>query len=969
METLRHGNRVLLLLPLLLLLLLAVTTDAAARRKPSLNVFRNLTFEPGSSQPTQLQRLYRRLALKHARLAALLRRRPDDQSRAFLSQLQRLRHSNDSRVDVVFVVDSSDSVGADNFAHLVGFVRRTLTHFRVAPDATRVAVVRVTTQGRASVAVDHVSSSSPSPSSSSVADKHQCSLMLDELADVQYVGGGTHTTGALEATRAILLAGRRRSVVKRVVFLLTDGHATSGSPATAVEELRDVGAEIFCVGTTGGHVGEMLRLASAPSLEHTFAVDSFARVGELLGGATAGLAWNWKRRYAEAAGWRCDALCASGDCCHVTSQCACELRALQYECVCKAGQYEAHESGECRDCPAGTYKPHRQRGGNATCRPCPDGHMESPRGSNHLENCTCKAGFRLAADGRCEVTSCEPLLPPVDGYFIPGTCNNIFHAACGIRCSGGYTLSGSSIRICTENGTWTGTRTACRIKSCGALAAPSDGTMTCDSGDDDDGFRYGAVCRFACREGYQMLGTATRSCLSIAHWSGLPVRCREYTCPPLDPVARGVLEPPECATQRARRGLTCVLSCQRGFVLQGPSTRHCGATGRWLGAALSYCLDVTPPDVVGCPGSIVATTLPGENYSVVAWQPPTASDNSELPVALVAHPDVELPVKVEIGEMKVTYKAIDDNGNRATCSFVVTVEDRELPQYQSCPSSLHYYIDDADATVVATWPDVVFTDNSGAPVRTSRSHAPGHVMGVGDVRVVYQAQDAAGNINVCAFNVTVSVNVTVDAAGFSSSSDICAPPTPPRGGNVSCRSGGDGADVCTVSCADGFALASVPPTTYRCTADGWSPTMTFSDCIEAQGTMQADGGDDDDGDDDDGDNDNVNDGDNNNVNDGDDGNDDDSTATPCPAQSYLRQIDVLLYMGTTHARSPADLCEAGVFCEVARLHVACAPYDLWYGARGGEERGGERERRKERKREGRRRRERERETKKLIINI
>lgn len=56
---------------------------------------------------------------------------------------------------------------------------------------------------------------------------------------------------------------------------------------------------------------------------------------------------------------------------------------------------------------------------------------------------------------------CPDLTPPENGYFVRNTCSNVVNAACGIRCNPGYTLQGSSIRLCGEDGTWSGGDAQC----------------------------------------------------------------------------------------------------------------------------------------------------------------------------------------------------------------------------------------------------------------------------------------------------------------------------------------------------------------------------------------------------------------------------------------------------------------------------------------------------------------------------
>lgn len=87
--------------------------------------------------------------------------------------------------------------------------------------------------------------------------------------------------------------------------------------------------------------------------------------------------------------------------------------------------------------------------------------MEAPALS--ISYCKCKSGFKATGENHCEILTCPALDAPENGYFVkhPTGCGHVLNAACGSRCKAGYQLVGSSIRLCQENGTWSGTEAKC----------------------------------------------------------------------------------------------------------------------------------------------------------------------------------------------------------------------------------------------------------------------------------------------------------------------------------------------------------------------------------------------------------------------------------------------------------------------------------------------------------------------------
>lgn len=196
--------------------------------------------------------------------------------------------------------------------------------------------------------------------------------------------------------------------------------------------------------------------------------------------------------------------------------------------------------------------------------------------SLNISYCKCKSGFKAHGDNQCEILTCPVLDPPDNGYFVkhPSGCGHVLNTACGARCKPGYQLQGSSIRLCQENGTWSGTETQCvcmfvleyllnctetqqklcffaiLVKTCPSLAIPFYGMVVCKNADlnvhldytprnetfmefyDRDDLRitepmpFDTDCAFKCGPGFYMVGSTKRNCLPLSKWDGLQTACK-----------------------------------------------------------------------------------------------------------------------------------------------------------------------------------------------------------------------------------------------------------------------------------------------------------------------------------------------------------------------------------------------------------------------------------------------------------
>lgn len=98
-------------------------------------------------------------------------------------------------------------------------------------------------------------------------------------------------------------------------------------------------------------------------------------------------------------------------------------------------------------------------------------HITSEFPAINASYCMCKSGFKADENNRCEILRCPMLQPPENGYFVkhPLGCDRVLNTACGARCKSGYQLIGSSIRLCQDNGTWSGVEAKCVCEYCKML--------------------------------------------------------------------------------------------------------------------------------------------------------------------------------------------------------------------------------------------------------------------------------------------------------------------------------------------------------------------------------------------------------------------------------------------------------------------------------------------------------------------
>ncbi|XP_053461994.1 E-selectin [Nycticebus coucang] len=123
----------------------------------------------------------------------------------------------------------------------------------------------------------------------------------------------------------------------------------------------------------------------------------------------------------------------------------------------------------------------------------------------------------------CEAVKCDAVRPPPQGvvrYTHSPSGEFTYKSICALSCKQGFELHGSAQLECTSQGQWTEEVPSCQVVQCSSLAVLGKVNMNC-SGEPV----FGAVCKFACPEGWTLNGSAALTCGATGHWSGMLPTC------------------------------------------------------------------------------------------------------------------------------------------------------------------------------------------------------------------------------------------------------------------------------------------------------------------------------------------------------------------------------------------------------------------------------------------------------------
>ncbi|XP_052797297.1 collagen alpha-4(VI) chain-like [Mya arenaria] len=178
-----------------------------------------------------------------------------------------------SQYDLVFVLDSSSSVGEQNFTVMKDFVNDVIENLDIGPSKTRIGLITFSRYPILRIALN------------SYGDK---TLLKAAVDNVPYVQGATETDAAIELLVHVGFAASR-SDVPNIAIVVTDGHSINHNQTVdAANDAKQRGITMFAIGI-GTYINpdELEAIASVPVDRYMYVVSNFNALTRSVAGITA----------------------------------------------------------------------------------------------------------------------------------------------------------------------------------------------------------------------------------------------------------------------------------------------------------------------------------------------------------------------------------------------------------------------------------------------------------------------------------------------------------------------------------------------------------------------------------------------------------------------------------------------------------------------------------------------------------
>lgn len=177
-------------------------------------------------------------------------------------------------MDLVFMIDSSESVGVENFKQIKRMVDRTLTQFTISEKKTHVSIIMIDS-------VPHIELNLNTLKGDNITSEN----VLKVVDNLQFISGQTRIDLALRMARKEIFSklGGGRKHVQKILLVFSDGgqtwNPTMLNLRNEVEDLMMAGVQIYSVGVWAEelNLSNLLDIASSPN--NLFATEFY---GDLL---------------------------------------------------------------------------------------------------------------------------------------------------------------------------------------------------------------------------------------------------------------------------------------------------------------------------------------------------------------------------------------------------------------------------------------------------------------------------------------------------------------------------------------------------------------------------------------------------------------------------------------------------------------------------------------------------------------
>ncbi|CAH1787965.1 unnamed protein product [Owenia fusiformis] len=166
--------------------------------------------------------------------------------------------------DIVFMIDGSGSMGAENFTRVLDFVSSIVNGFNIGNEATMVGAL--TFSSGAEVNFQLIQHSTKS-------------ALLTAIAAIEYPGASTDTIAAFEAVRGMFTAENGdRSGVPNFAVIITDGASKTGDPTEEATATKDDDITVMAIGIRTEELNEeeLTTMASNPKSKYALLAENFA---------------------------------------------------------------------------------------------------------------------------------------------------------------------------------------------------------------------------------------------------------------------------------------------------------------------------------------------------------------------------------------------------------------------------------------------------------------------------------------------------------------------------------------------------------------------------------------------------------------------------------------------------------------------------------------------------------------------